>query len=85
MLHGEIEAQQEPARRNATSESELSVRLGSLKGSPARAPAEVGPRSVGEGPGPLRQNPFPLFGAGYAKKTGPRDPGERCVMASRFA
>jgi hypothetical protein len=27
---------------------------------------------------------FPPFGAGYAKKTGPRDLGERCVMAFRF-
>jgi hypothetical protein len=27
---------------------------------------------------------FPPFGAGYAKKTGPRDPGERCAMASGF-
>jgi hypothetical protein len=33
----EKEAQQEPARYNATSESEHSVRLGSLKGSSARA------------------------------------------------
>ena len=67
MLHGEIEAQQEPERCNATSESEHTVRLGSLKGSSARAPAEAGPRSVGKGPGPLRQNPSP-FGAGYAKR-----------------
>ena len=67
MLHGEIEAQQEPERCNATSEAEHSVRLGSLKGSSARAPAEAGPRSVGERPGPLRQNPSP-FGAGYSKR-----------------
>jgi hypothetical protein len=46
----EKEAQQEPARHNATSESEHSVRLGSLTGPSARAPAEAGP---GEG-GPAR-------------------------------
>ena len=61
MLHGEIEAQQEPARRNVTSESEHSVRLGSLKGSSARAPAEAGSRSVGKRPRPLRQNPSSLL------------------------
>jgi hypothetical protein len=71
------------ARHNATSESEHSVRLRSLKGSSALAPAETGPWSVGKGQGPLRQNPSP-FGAGYAKKTGPRDSGERCIMAFRF-
>ena len=46
MLHGEIEAQQEPARRNATLESEHSVRLGSLTGPSARTPPEGGPRSL---------------------------------------
>jgi hypothetical protein len=38
-----------------------SVRLGSLKGSSARAPAETGPRSVGKGQGPLRQDLSPFW------------------------
>jgi hypothetical protein len=70
----EKEAQQEPARRNATSESEHSVRLGSLKGSSARAPAEAGPRSVVKGQGltTVTSESFP-FWRRLRKKTGPRD------------
>jgi hypothetical protein len=37
------------------------VRLGSLKGLSARAPAELGPLSVDKGQGPLRQNISPLL------------------------
>jgi hypothetical protein len=36
-------------------------RLGSIKGSSARAPAEPGTRSVDKGPGPIRQHLSPFW------------------------
>jgi hypothetical protein len=72
----EEEAQPEQERHKATQESVHGEGLGSRKGSSARVSAETGPQSVGKGPGPLRQDLL-LFGAGYSKKTGPREPGVR--------